>query len=64
MSKFFGHPICYGAPTGHYGPEGDTNFVNFGEAIEFGGNSTGGIQLFILDVVETSCLFDVPECLY
>ena len=25
------HPICYGTPTGHYEPEGGTNFVYFGE---------------------------------
>ena len=37
--------------------------MNFGEAIKFGGNSTGRIHLFIFGVVEPSCLFDVPEVL-
>ena len=43
VGEFFGYPICDGPPTGNYGPEGGTSFVNFGKAIEFGWDCTGGI---------------------
>ena len=43
VGEFFGYPICDGPPTGNYGPEGGTSFVNFGKAMEFGWDCTGGI---------------------
>ena len=35
VSQLFCHTICYGPPTGHYGP-GGASFVDFGKAINLG----------------------------
>ena len=43
VCKLLGNPICDGPPTGNNGPKGCTCFVNFGKAIEFGWNCTGGV---------------------
>ena len=32
-----------GTSTGHNGPEGDANIMNFGKAMDFGRDCTGGI---------------------
>ena len=43
MCQFFDYPIGDGTSTEHNGLEGGANFMNFGKAIEFGRDCTGGI---------------------
>ena len=43
VCKLLGNTICDGPHTGNNGPKGCTYFVNFGKAIEFGGDCTGGL---------------------
>ena len=41
---------------------GDANFNEFGKAIKFWGDSTGGIHFSVTVFIESSLCFDVPKC--
>ena len=43
VCKLLGNAIGDGPSTGNNGPKGCTCCVNFGQAIEFGWNCTGGV---------------------
>ena len=61
------HPICYGIPTGHYGPEVGANFAYFGEAIKLGGTTLVGHSfLHFESLIPPVCFmsFNVCICLF
>ena len=57
VSQLLGYPICYGTPTGHYGPEVGAIFMNFGKTIEFRGDYMMGYNCLYL------VLLSPPVCL-
>ena len=44
FSKFLGHTIGDRSRTGDWRPEGSVQFVDLGEAIKLGGNTTCGVH--------------------
>ena len=64
VGQFFCHPICYGTPTGHYGPEEGANFVDFGQAIKLGGTALMGYSFLFFWLLSPSvCFMSLGVCM-